>query len=260
MDRAALNRALCPPLDSTLVGLLIDEFISLERRYVLADWEPAELDGGQFVEICARLIYHIDSGNLNHRKSVDDCLRYVEDATNSNSHAFPLRRAALHVCRVLRTVYNFRSQRGAVHIDPDYTANELDSGMVVANVRWLTAEMLRLFWTSDPKSVSRAVREIVRYQVPAVLSFDDQHLVLRTDCGAEEEILILLHNAGEEGLTRSQLGDSVQKAAPTVTNALKQLMPPNLRQIIRRGDGKYALTPLGTKRLIEELAAKLVLA
>jgi hypothetical protein len=260
MDGKLLIASLSPPLDCSLTRFLINEFISLERRYALADWEPAELDGGQFAEICARIVYRIDASNLNQRKQFDDCLKYVEDEKNSNKHAFPVRRTALHICKVLRTVYKFRSQRGAVHIDPDYTANELDAGMIIANVRWLMAEMLRVFWTSDRAQVAAAIREVVRYQVPAVLSIDGRHLVLRTDCGADEEILILLHNVGETGMSRGELGTSVQKAAPTITNALKELVSPKRRQGIKRADGMYALTPLGTKRLMEELAPKLTLA
>jgi hypothetical protein len=260
MNKATLLSSLSPPLDRTLADLLITEFISLEQRYALADWEPAELDGGQFVEICGRIVYHIDAGNLNQRKAFDDCVKYVEDERNSNTHGFPVRRTALHICRVLRTVYKFRSQRGAVHIDPDYNANELDAGMIIANVRWLMAEILRVFWTADRSQVSRAIREIVRYQVPAVLSIDGRHLVLRTDCDADEEILILLHNVGEIGMTRGELGTSVQFAPSTITNGLKLLGSPKYRQVIKTTDGKYVLTPLGTKRLKEDLSRKLTLA
>jgi hypothetical protein len=42
-NKAAILAALCPPLDNRLAEQLIDEFISLERRYVLREWEPATL-------------------------------------------------------------------------------------------------------------------------------------------------------------------------------------------------------------------------
>src|SRR5437899_4619878 len=105
-----------PPFDGVLAEQLLNEFVSLERRYVLRDWEPAELDGGQFAEILARILYHADSGHVNHSKKFDECLKYFEDATKSNSHAMAPRQNALHLARVLRTIYSFRSQRGAVHI------------------------------------------------------------------------------------------------------------------------------------------------
>jgi hypothetical protein len=250
----------CPPLDNELVGGLIDEFISQERRYVLGDWEPATLDGGQFAEIASRIVYHVDSGNLSRRKSVDSCLKYVEDENNSNSYTFPQRRTALHLSKVIRTIYKFRSQRGAVHIDPDYTANELDAALVISNVRWVMAELLRVFWNGDRIEVGRIIKEIVRFDVPAVLSRDDRKLVLRTDCSVAEEIIILLHNAGASGMNREELGRSIPRRAPTISNALRRLGPTERREVVRKTAGQFILTPLGMKRVREELSAKLGLS
>ena len=260
MDAKSLLSKIAPPLDAILAESLIREFIDVERRYVLGDWEPATLDGGQFAEIGSRVVYHVDSGNLNRTKGVDPCLKYVEDEQNTNNHSFPLRRTALHMCKVLRTLYKFRSQRGAVHIDPDYSANELDSMFIVAMVRWTMSEVLRVFWTGSTKDVAQAVREIVRFEVPAILTLDGRSLVLRTDCTVEQEVLILLHNSGESGLSRSAIGQAIPKSAPSVTTALKKLASPSMRQVIRRQNSVYILTPNGTKRVREELGEKLSLA
>lgn len=257
LDNAVLIALLSPPLDAILAEALLREFVAIERRFVLSDWEPATLDGGQFCEIAARILYHVDSGNVNRTNSVDACLQYVEDDKNSHSHAFPKRRTALHLSKVIRTVYKFRSQRGAVHIDPDYTANEIDSTLVVSMVRWVMAEILRVFWSGSTAHVAQAIREIVRYEVPAILSIDDRKLVLRTDCTVEEEVLILLHNAGESGLSRADIGRAVPKSAPAVTNSLQRLCSPSCREVVKRKDGSYLLTPRGTKRVREELAEKL---
>lgn len=260
MDAQQLISQLSPPLDRQLIGTLIDEFISMKRRYFLTDWEPATLDGGQFSEIAAHLLYHMDSGNLNRRKRLNQCLKYIEDETGQNAHGLTPRKTSLHLCKVLRTIYKFRSQRGAIHIDPDYTANEMDSAMLIANVRWIMSELLRVFWSGSQNDIARVIREITRYEVPAVLELDDRHLVLRTDCNVEEEILILLHNAGETGLDRTQLGKSIPKAAPTVSNAISRLVAPTKREVVKRAsDNKYILTPNGDKRVLEELAEKLSL-
>lgn len=257
MEAPALIAALSPPLDNVLIEQLVSEFLAAERRYVLRDWEPSTLDGGQFAEVAARIVYHLDSGNLNRRKSVDDCLKYVEDPSNRNPHSFPQRRAALHLCKVLRTVYKFRSQRGAVHIDPDYTANELDSMLVMALVRWTMSEMLRLFWSADRADVVRAIKEIVRYEVPAILSIDDRHLVLRTDCTVEEEVLLLLHNVGEAGLSTSEIAASTPRANSSVRRAISDLASAKTREIVRRVDGRYTLTPNGSRRVSQELGERL---
>jgi hypothetical protein len=259
MDAPSLLKQISPPLDSILAASLLSEFLDLERRFVLGDWEPATLNGGQFAEIAARIIYHMDAGNLNRRKSFDECLKYIEEDKGVLNHAFPNRRASLHLCKALRTVYKLRSQRGAVHIDPDYSANELDSMFIVASARWIMSEVLRIFWQGSTSVVANAIREIVRFQVPAVLSIDGRHLVLRTDCTVEEEILILLHNVGERGLSRSDLGKAIPKSPAATTLALQKLCSPEHRQVIQRVDRSYLLSPNGQKRVQEELSNKLAL-
>jgi hypothetical protein len=78
VEKQKLIAELSPPLDHLLCTQLLDEFVSAERRFIQRDWEPAELDGGQFSEILARILYHQDSGTLSRSKSLDDCLKYLE--------------------------------------------------------------------------------------------------------------------------------------------------------------------------------------
>jgi len=255
VDKQILIRDLVNRLDPGLTDQLLSEYISQEKRYVLRDWEPATLDGGQFVEAAARILYHIDSGNLNRRKKVDDCLAYVEDPQNRNTHSFPDRKSASHICKVLRTIYKFRSDRGAVHIDPVYTANQLDSRLVIDNSRWVLSELLRIFWSGDRTEVAKAIREILQYEVPAVGRFQDLLLVQRTDCTAEEEILLLLRESGEAGLTREELGRFVRKTPGRVTQAIQGLE--SMRDIIQIRGGAFRLTDLGALKVVQDLADKM---
>jgi hypothetical protein len=256
IDRGRLLAEISPPFDNLLCTQLLDEFISSERRFIQRDWEPSQLDGGQFSEVSARILYHIDSGNLSHSKEFNECANYIED--DKLPHAIP-RRDALHIIRVLRTIYKFRSQRGAVHISPTYTPNHMDSRLVIECVRWVMNEILRIFWRGDREAVAKAIRELLQFDVPAVGVFGDAILVQRTDVTPEEEILILLHYAGDEGFSRKLLGRSVQSDAPSVTKSLQKLVSPSLRQVIQLSTGNFRLTDLGSKRIRENLARKLVL-
>lgn len=257
ITKSDLMGALVPPLEASLAEQLLDEYMSLERRYVLSDYEPATLDGGQFTEAASRIIYHQDSHNLNKRRGVDKCLKYVEDPDSRNAHAFPERRSSLHLCRVLRSIYKFRSDRGAIHIDPDYTANQLDAKLVVDNARWVLSEMLRVFWTGDRSVVARAIREIIDYDVPVVAEYEGRLLVQRTDCTTEEEILILLYHAGEAGLSRTQLGTYVQKHASGITRSLKSMASTKKREAIKLSNGNYRLTDPGIKHVLTQLGERM---
>ncbi|NQT34510.1 hypothetical protein HQ587_04910 [bacterium] len=257
LDKSALLAALSPPLDKRLTEQLISEFISLHQRYQLRDWEPATLDGGQFVEVASRLIYHQDSGILNRRKGVCKCLTFIVDENDNNSHTFPDRKSALHLVKSIRAIYKFRSDRGAVHIDPEYTANQIDSQYILHGVHWIFSEILRIFWNSDRSEVSNVIRDIVEFKVPFIAEYDGQLLVQRVECSAEEEVLLLLHHSGIRGMSRTELGNSVMKSASAITNSLTKLRSSNSRQVIKLNGGNYRLTDLGAKRVIDELLVKL---
>lgn len=256
IDKARLLAELSPPFDPLLCSQLLDEFISAESRFIQRDWEPAELDGGQFCEILARICYHIDSGVLNQNKDFDSCCGFVEN--EQVKHKYAQRRDLLHIVKVIRTVYKFRSQRGAVHISPSYGPNHMDSKLVIECVRWAMNETLRLFWKGDREAVAKAIRELLQFDVPCVGVFDGALLVQRTDLTAEEEILVLLHFAGEQGFSRSEIGKAAYRDSSTVTKTLQRLTAPASRQVVPLGNGRYRLTDLGSKRVREQLAKKLL--
>jgi hypothetical protein len=257
VEKSALLAALSPPLDHLLTSQLLDEFVSAERRFIQRDWEPAELDGGQFAEIAARVIHHQDSGNLSHTKDFNDCLKYIED--DRSKHQLMPRHNALHIARVLRNIYKFRSQRGAVHISPSYQANHMDSRFIIEAVRWIMNEMLRIFWNGNRETVARAIRELLQFDVPCIGVFEDVILVQRTDLTTEEEILVLLNFAGEQGFSRVEIGRYAQRPASSISNAIKKLVGPGLRQIVLVATQRYRLTDVGSRRVREQLSSKLLL-
>ncbi len=259
IDFRELAGYICPPIDQLLFNQLISEFTSMEKRFILRDWEPATLDGGQFAEAAARILYHIDSSNLSNRKSVNHCLKYVEDFNGQFDHSYPDRKSSLHIAKVLRSIYKFRSDRGAVHIDPEYTANHFDAKLVLENSRWILSELLRQFWTGDTKKVSKIIRQLAQFNVPAIGSFDGKLMLQRTDCTVEEEILILLHHAGEDGLSRKKLGKFVSGSPSSISTCIKKLSSKEYKNIVSIKDTNYRLTDIGIKRVLNDLSNKLII-
>jgi hypothetical protein len=257
IDIQTLRTQLCPPLDPGLTESLLNEFRSLERRFVLRDWEPAELDGGQFAEVLARVLYHQDSGTLNMSKAFDECLAYIQD--DKALHKLTPRRDAIHISLVLRAIYKMRSQRGAVHISATYSANEMDSKIIIESARWCLCETLRTFWNGDREAVARAVRELVQFDVPSVGKFGDTILVQRPNLSVDTELLVLLHYAGEVGYSRGDVGKHIMHPASTITDALKRLCSAKRREVVKVSGGNYRLTDLGSKRVRENMADLLVL-
>jgi len=118
-------------------------------------------------------------------------------------------------------------------------------------------EFLRIFWNGNREEVAKAIRELLQFDVPVVGIFGGKILIQRTDLSPEEEILLLLHHAGENGFPRRKIGESVQFSPSTVTKALQKLASRDFRQLVTLSDGNYRLTDLGSRRVREELGQKL---
>jgi hypothetical protein len=257
IERNSIISMISPPFDNLLATQFVDEFLSMERRFIQRDWEPAELDAGQFAEIAFRILYHLDSGNLTYTKEVKDCERYIN---NPDVPHHINRKDASHLSIILHAIYKFRSDRGAVHISPTYSPNHMDSKFLIESIRWCMNEMLRIFWTGDREEVAKTIRELLQFDVPCIGVYNDIIIVQRTDLTTEEEILILLHYAGEVGFSRRELGVHAFSKPPNITNALRKLISTSMRQIILLPNSNYRLTDLGSRRIRLELADKLLLS
>jgi hypothetical protein len=256
IERNQLIGKISPPFDNLLATQLVDEFISMERRYIQRDWEPANLDGGQFAEIAARILYHLDTGNISHRKEFRDCTRYLEN--NDVPHKISNRKEVSHFVHTLQTVYKFRSERGAIHISDTYSPNHMDSKFLIESVRWIFNEFLRVYWNGDREEVARVIHELLQFDVPCIGVFGNRILVQRTDLKTEEELLVLLHYAGERGFSRNDIGKYSMCPAPKITLALQKLMSSAYREILKLGTGNYVLTDLGHRRIRNQLTDKLL--
>ena len=134
----------------------------------------------------------------------------------------------------------------------------MDSKYLIDAIRWCMMETLRIFWGGDRERVATAIRQLLQFDVPCIGVFEEAILVQRTDLTPEEEVLVLLHYAGESGFTRAQLGRYCLAPAPRVTEAIQHLESRISPQVICVSDGGY-LTDLGSKRIREDLSAKLLL-
>ena len=68
------------------------------------------------------------------------------------------------------------------------------------------------------------------------------HVVLQTNplgSALDEEVLVLLHYAGEVGFTRKELGQYCLKSRPTVAAALQILTAPDCREVLQLTGGSY---------------------
>jgi hypothetical protein len=245
VDSSGLTGGLAPAVDATLADQLVSEMADMEQAFALRRWKYSELDGGRFCEVAARILYADDSNNVSLSKSVDDCLRYLEN--DQASHASASRQQCLHLARVIRAMYKLRSQRGAVHVSPTYTANEFDAHLIMSGCRWIFGELIRTYSSAPLDVIARAIEELSRVPHPLMRVFGIVPVLQATDYTTEEEILAhLLHE--RSGLSTRDLVARVARDPSTVRRNIKHLASSAIRQIVDV-TGSWHVSDIGIARI-----------
>ena len=251
-----LTDELAKIVDPSFASAIVDSYVEMEQRFFAGDWQPSELDGGRLCEAVARAAYQLDSGTITHSQLPKELCEKIEDEPNIRPHTLDAK-ARRHLARAIMLVYKFRSDRGPVHISPEYTANEMDSILMLHAGKWIFAEFLRLAWNKERKIIAEAIADIIQLEHPVIHEVDGTPLVLDHNVSAPEEVLMLLGHADGHKLQKDELNRQAKNNTDSsVGVAISRLLKSN--EIRSTGTpGEVAITPKGQKRLIEKIIPKL---
>jgi hypothetical protein len=243
-------------VDPTFAEAIVDSYTEMQQRFFAGDWQPSELDGGRLCEAVARATYQLDSGTVTHSQLPNDICEKLEDWKDLRAHNLDPK-ARRHLARCIMLVYKFRSDRGSVHISPEYSANEMDSILMVHAGKWIFAEFLRLTWNTDRKVIAETIADIIQLEHSLIHELDGTPLILDQSVSAPEEVLLLLNHAEGHKLSKDKLTQLAKNNTPkSVGTAISRLTTSN--EIRATGvAGELALTPKGQKRVIEKIIPKL---
>jgi len=247
-----LKTELATVIDPAFAEATIDSYVEMQQRFLAGDWQPSELDGGRLCEVVARAVYQLDSGTVTHSQLPGAICEKVEDEKNQHTHAL-VHSDRLHMTKAISLVYKFRSSRGSVHISPVYSADFMDSMLMVHAGKWILAEFLRLAWTKDKALIAETIAQIVQLEFSLIHELEGVPLVLDENVSAPVEILLLLNHADGHKLTRDQVtAQCKNNTSAAVATAITRLMRANeIRSTPTAGE--VALTPKGQKRVIEKI-------
>ena len=251
ISRSGLESDLSAIVGDTLGKQIVGSYAEMQLRYTAGDWKPAELDGGHFCEAVARAIYRIDTG----ADTTDLPGRIVECLLDKNrAHALD-KNDRDHFCRVLQTIYKFRSDRGVAHISATYTANFVDATLVIMLVKWMLSEFLRLCWNSDRDRVAEIIAAITQLEHPLIHELDGKPLVLSSALSTPEEVLFLLSRSAGGRIPREDLKLYVPQSSAAINTAVTRLV--SSREVRRSDAGDLVVTPLGEDRVRNVILPKL---
>lgn len=240
-------------LDRSLAATAFASYAEMHGRYITGQWRPSEVDGGRFCEAVHRCLYQLDTGTSTYSKPLGEIRTYLLNDTAPHKLRNKDRR---HFVPILALVHEFRSDRDVVHISDYYNANQMDSMLVLHACKWMLGELLRLAWNRDTKVIAELISHVIQLDSPIIHELDGRAMVMSTALSAPEEVLVLLSHAPAKRLSIAELrAQATNVKASAISVAISRLR--DIRQVRDTDDRKIAITPIGEKRVMEEILSKL---
>ena len=223
-DLTAVEKGfLAAGIDQQLVSELLEAFAEAKRRYYRVDLRPSAVEGGRFTEATFRILQWATTGLYTPvgrtLPSVDQLLKDLQNAQGNES-------VRLHIPRTLRLIYNVRNKRDTAHLGDGIDPNLQDATLVVRNMEWVLAELVRHFHNVSPDEAHAIIVDLISKEVPAIQLFDGTPRLLK-NLKASDHCLVLLYWRGAAGATLGELASWVRPA-----------MRSNLRRTLNGLDAK----------------------
>jgi len=213
-----ISSALKNKYPADVCDAILEAYREIEESFSLQKWKTAELDAGHFVEASRRLLEHELFGSYtpigkNLPSFNDGELKKYENAQGDES-------LRMLIPRVLKSIFNIRNKRGIGHLGV-ISANEMDSTLILYNVKWVLAEFVRLATGTNPNETQKMIASIVERRIGLLWKHQGITRILESKISARDQVLILLYDASP--LAESDLQTTVEYKNNT-----------NFRKILRR--------------------------
>ena len=236
------------------VGLrteLLTEFQKITQNYRERHWEAQNLDGGRLCEVAYSILDgYTSGGNYAARASKPSNFGTACRALESRT-GYP-DSARMTIPRVLFALYEIRNRRGVGHVGGDVNANHMDAEFVLAAAKWVVAELVRLFHSTDIQTATDVVDALMDRTMPVIWEVDGVKRVLDTGLSLADQTVLLLY------ADPSPIGEK------DLATYLEQDRLANYRRVLDRlhkarmiewnkATGMVILSPLGRKDVEDRL-------
>lgn len=191
---------------SELVDALIDSYIEIKDHYYLDRLEPAELNGGKFVEAAIRILQYVTNNCIytpigTEIKDVIGKLRQFEQISDKSIPES----YRIHIPRNLCSIYNIRNKRGVGHLGGDVNPNLADASLIIACCDWVLAELYSINFKCTLNQAQNIVNNLVQRRNPLVFEFEDIKRVLNPKLSFKNQTLLLLAGSYPERVSETDL-------------------------------------------------------
>lgn len=229
-------------LPTELVDELLEAFAEAKRRYYRDDLRPSAIEGARFSEAVFRILELATTGTFtplgDTLPRVPSLMGRLEQATGAPDSV------RFHIPRTLRLIYDVRNKRDVAHLGDGIDPNQQDATMVVRNMEWVLAELVRLYHNLSATAAHGVIVELVSKDVPLIQVFDGFPRVLK-QLRSSDHFLVLLYWRGVGGATLAEL--SAWARPPMRANIRRTLNGLDEKNLLHATVDKYVLTHLGER-------------
>lgn len=229
-------------IPAELVKELLEAFSEAKRRFYREDLRPSEIEGARFSEAVFRILEWVTTSQYtplgDNLPKVPTLMGKLEQATAAPESV------RFHIPRTLRLIYDVRNKRDVAHLGDGINPNQQDATMVVRNMEWVLAELVRLHHNVSATEAHGIIVELVSKDVPLIQVFDGFPRVLK-QLKASDHMLALLYWRGVEGATSTELNSWARAAMRA--NLKRTLNALDANDLIHLRGDRYVLTYLGEK-------------
>jgi hypothetical protein len=234
-------------IPADVADALLDAYTEAKRRFHLGDLRPQEVEGGRFSEGVFRVLEHVCGGSVTPLgKTLPSVDRLLPRFENETAQPDAVR---MHIPRTLRLIYDIRNKRDAAHLADGIDANRQDASLVIANMDWVLAELVRLYHGVSPDDAQSIIDDLVTKEVPAVEEIDGQPIVL-TDLQARDQALLMLYRAGAKGASLDELASWLRTTRKDNLRVRLAKLDVDKRLMLHPSTRRYHITGRG-KRDVE---------
>lgn len=237
--------------DDKLIENLFFSFQKISEEYIAQ--KPVDLlqNTGLFVESVLRITEHFVLGDhtpLSGKFNIDDCIQKLEKSSGCEG-------LRIHVARLSRAVYDFRTRKKSVHlksIDPQ----AIDADLVFNISNWIMMEILKESNISNPE---KAIRLFYSRKIPLVQEVDGILRTTNPKLLGTQRILLILYSA-PDGLTVEELLEGTKSKIKNKHHLLINLSNLDGKDLVHhKKDDKWILFGLGfveSEELIKKFSGK----
>ncbi len=222
-----------------LVEEVLEAFAEAKRRFYRDDLRPSEIEGARFSEAVFRVLEWATTQAFT---PLGKTLPSVDSLMKTLINTSAIDSIRIHIPRTLRLIYDVRNKRDVAHLGDGIDPNQQDATLVVRNMEWVLAELVRIYHDVPPDEAHAMIVDLVSKDVPLIQEFDGFPRVLK-QLKASDHFLVLLYWRGIAGATYDQLNEWAR--APMRANMKRTLSQLDQRDLVHFDGRKYRLTHLG---------------